>query len=145
MQHDELIGKVQALAQLPSRGSAEQATRAVLTTLAERVPPGLADHLAAQLPPTLATAITSATTASQEALHGRLSGGHGERFDLVTFTGRVAGRAGTTEDSAIRESTAVLEVLDAAVTPELMEKVAEALPADIRELLPSSRADEPEA
>ncbi|NED77289.1 DUF2267 domain-containing protein, partial [Streptomyces sp. SID9944] len=51
MQHDEMIGKVQALAQLPGRGPAERATQAVLATLAERLPSGLAGHAAAQLPP----------------------------------------------------------------------------------------------
>ncbi|MGW6513252.1 DUF2267 domain-containing protein, partial [Streptomyces niveus] len=47
MHHDELIGKIQALAQLPDRGSTERATQAVLRTLGERLPAGLADHVAA--------------------------------------------------------------------------------------------------
>ncbi|MDG9725108.1 DUF2267 domain-containing protein [Streptomyces sp. DH41] len=135
MQHDEMIGKVQALAQLPDRGSAEQATRAVLETLAERLPSGLADHTAAQLPPPLATTMRQVT--------GSFPDGHSdtsaERFDLTVFAGRIAGRAATDEDQALREAAAVLEVLDAALTPELTEKVAGALPADIRELLPVGR------
>lgn len=45
MQHDELIGQVQARARLDSRGAAERATRAVLETLAERLPEGEAHHL----------------------------------------------------------------------------------------------------
>ncbi|MGP4043967.1 DUF2267 domain-containing protein [Streptomyces sp. 2A115] len=139
VQHDELIGKVQALAQLPDRGSAEHTTRAVLTTLAERVPPGLADHLAAQLSPGLAESITATTDEAERAGAGH---GHAERFDLTAFAGRVAARVGTTEEAAIQQSASVLEVLDAAVTPEIMEKVAAALPADIRELLPISRADD---
>lgn len=139
MQHDKLIGKVQALAQLPDRGSAERTTRAVLATLAERIPPGLAHHLAAQLSPGLADAIT-ATVPEPESTGA--DPGHAERFDLTVFAGRVAARVGTTEEAAVQQSTSVLEVLDAAVTPEVMEKVATALPADIRELLPSSRADD---
>lgn len=139
MQHDELVGKVQAFAQLPDRGSAEHTARAVLATLAERVPPGLADHLAAQLSPGLAESIT-ATTAQHERT--RADHGHAERFDLTVFAGRVAARVGTTEEAAIQQSASVLEVLDAAVTPEIMEKVAATLPADIRELLPSGRADD---
>ncbi len=137
MQHDELIGKVQALAQLPDRGSAEHATRAVLATLAERVPLGLAQHLAAQLSPGLAESITTTTTELEST---GVDHSHAERFGLPVFAGRVAARAGTTEDAAVQQSASVLEVLDAAVTPEVMEKVAAALPADIRELLPSSRA-----
>ncbi|MEU2280561.1 DUF2267 domain-containing protein [Streptomyces sp. NPDC013178] len=137
MRHDEMIGTVQALAHLPDRGSAERATRSVLCTLAERLPTGLADHLAAQLPHHLAADIreTTASAASYERPRGV-----GERFGLTTFAGRVAVRAGTTEDTALEYSAAVLEVLDAAVSPEEMRKVADALPADIRELLPTGRA-----
>lgn len=40
----------------------------------------------------------------------------------------------------MRQAAAVLEALDAAVAPELMDKVAHALPRDIRELMPSARA-----
>ncbi|MEU7252444.1 DUF2267 domain-containing protein [Streptomyces sp. NPDC045251] len=137
MQHDEMIGKVQALAQLPDRGSAEQATRAVLETLAERLPSALADHVAAQLPPTLATALRQVT--DKPVADGN-SATSGERFGLTVFTGRIAGRAATDDDTAVREAAAVLEVLDAALTPELTEKMAGALPADIRELLPSGRS-----
>lgn len=130
MQHDEMIGKVQALTRLPGRGPAERATQAVLTTLAERLPSGLADHMTAQLPRELADSVRQSADTS------------GERFDLATFAGRIAGRAGTDEDMALREAAAVLEVLDAALAPELMDHVAGALPADIRELLPAGRAAE---
>jgi uncharacterized protein (DUF2267 family) len=136
MQHDEMIGKVQALAQLPDRGSAEQATRAVLETLAERLPSALADHMAAQLPPTLAASIHRVTDSATDS-HASTSG---ERFDLTAFAGRIAGRAATDEETAVQEAAGVLEVLDAALTPELTEKMSGALPADIRELLPAGRA-----
>ncbi|MET7295694.1 DUF2267 domain-containing protein [Streptomyces griseoloalbus] len=138
MHHDEIIGKVQALSRLPDRGSADRATRAVLSTLAERLPPGLAGHVAAQLPPTLAGPMRQAT---DSAADGPVSSS-GERFGLTTFVGRIAGRAETDENAALREAAAVLEVLDAALAPELTEKVAGALPADIRGLLPVGRATE---
>ncbi|MFE5603382.1 DUF2267 domain-containing protein [Streptomyces coelicoflavus] len=138
MQHDEMIGKVQALTQLPGRGPADRATRAVLSTLAERVPSGLAEHMAAQLPPELAAPVRQAADNSA----GDPANPSTERFDLATFAGRIAGRAGTDDDTAVREAAAVLEVLDAALAPELMEHVAGALPADIRELLPAGRAAE---
>lgn len=136
MQHDEMIGKVQALTQLPGRGPAERATRAVLATLAERLPSGLAGHVAAQLPPELAADMREVSDPSADAP----SKSSVERIDLATFAGRIAGRAGTDESAAVREAAAVLEVLDGALSPELMENVAGALPADIRELLPSGRA-----
>ncbi len=134
MQHDEIVGKVQALTRLPDRGSAEMATRAVLTTLAERLPSGLTGHVAAQLPPTLAAPMRQA----------RQDVAQDERFGLTTFAGRIAGRAETDEDAALREAAAVLEVLDAALAPELTEKVVAALPKDIGGLLPSGRAEESE-
>ena len=140
MQHDEMIGKVQALAQLPSRGAADRATRAVLSTLAERLPSGLAGHVAAQLSPELAAPMRQA---AEPADDGRPNTS-GERFGLTVFAGRIAGRAGTDENAALREAAAVLEVLDAALTPELTQKVAGALPADIRTLLPAGRATESE-
>jgi uncharacterized protein (DUF2267 family) len=136
MRHDEMIGKVQELARLPGRGPAERATQAVLTTLAERLPSGLADHMAAQLPPELGASVHEVTGSSG----GASSRSSAERFGLTVFAGRVAVRAGTDEDSALREAAAVLEVLDAALAPELTEKVAGALPSDIRELLPATRA-----
>ncbi|MEV0638387.1 DUF2267 domain-containing protein [Streptomyces sp. NPDC050619] len=142
MRHDELIGKVQALAHLPDRGSTERATQSVLRTLAERLPAGLAEHMAAQLPEGLAAYVRE-TTASA-ARDGRPSS-TGEPFDLTVFAGRVAGRAGTTEDAALQYCAAVLEVLDAAVSPEVMGKLADALPADIRGLLPVARAEGPTA
>ncbi|NGO12622.1 DUF2267 domain-containing protein [Streptomyces sp. HC44] len=142
MRHDELIAKVRERAELPDRGSAEQATRAVLSTLAERIPEGLADHLAAQLPSDLAESIRERASSADRSQERR---GAGERFDLTVFAGRVAWRAGVPEDVALREAVAVFEVLDAAVAPEEMEKVASVLPPDIRTLLPVARADAHEA
>lgn len=136
MHHDEIIGKVQALAQLPDRGTAERATHAVVSTLSERLPSGLARHVAAQLPPDLAADMRLAADTSA----GADSGTAGERFGLPVFAGRIADRAGTDEDTALRDAAAVLEVLDAALAPELTERIAGALPADIRELLPVERA-----
>src|SRR5688572_18449367 len=112
MQHDEFIGKVQALTRLPDRGSSERATRAVLSTLAERLPSGLTHHVAAQLPPTLAAPMRQAKDSPADGP----TTASGERFDLTTFAGRIAGRAETDEDAAVREAAAVLEVLDAALT-----------------------------
>ncbi|MFH8342307.1 DUF2267 domain-containing protein [Streptomyces sp. AM6-12] len=148
MRHDEMIGKVQALARLPDRGSVERATHAVVATLSERLPSGLARHVAAQLPPDMADAMRRAadagTVSAQEREPGtpcvRGSGAAGERFGLTAFAGRIADRAGTDEDTALRDAAAVLEVLDAALAPELTERMAGALPADIRELLPVERA-----
>ncbi|WP_338003555.1 DUF2267 domain-containing protein [Natronoglomus mannanivorans] len=50
MQYDEFIGEVQHRAQLDSREAALSATRATLETLSERIQPGEAENLGAQLP-----------------------------------------------------------------------------------------------
>jgi uncharacterized protein (DUF2267 family) len=143
MQYSELIGKVQAGAALPDRQAAERAVRATLETVAERVPDGLADHLAAQLPEEAAESLRRVTAVHEASPHQRRHWREtGERFGLTAFVGRVAWRAGTREDDALREATAVLDVLDAAVSPELMGKLGQVLPKDIRELLPSGRAVE---
>src|SRR5690606_24477526 len=73
MQHDELIGQVQARARLSSRGAAERAVRSTLETLGERLPEGLADNLAAQLPQEIGEHLYRTETM------GGL--GTGERFD----------------------------------------------------------------
>ncbi|MFY4722079.1 DUF2267 domain-containing protein [Streptomyces sp. LaBMicrA B280] len=161
MRHDEMIGKVQALAQLPDRGFAERAAHAVVATLSERLPSGPARHVAAQLPPDMADAMRRAAdpgarsdAREPDARESRARGSGapgadgpgtaGERFGLTAFAGRIADRAGTDEDTALRDAAAVLEVLDAAPAPELTERMAGALPADIRELLPLERASEPD-
>jgi uncharacterized protein (DUF2267 family) len=142
MHYEEFIGKVQARAQLPGRGPAERVTGAVLRTLAERLPDGLVGHLLAQLPSTLADSVSEATQAP--GAREPESKGSGERFDITVFAGRVAWRAGVSEEVALEQTAAVFEVLDAAVVPELMEKVTAALPADIGGLLPTARAVEAE-
>jgi uncharacterized protein (DUF2267 family) len=141
MRYDELTGRVQARAQLPDRQAAERAVRGTLETLAERVPDGVADHLAAQLPAEAAESLRRITASHEGAPQVRAyRRGHGERFDLTGFAGRVAWRTGTSEEAALGETAAVFEVLDSAVAPELMEKLTRVLPQDITALLPEARA-----
>lgn len=141
MRYEEFTGQVQARAGLPDRQSAERAVRATLETVAERVPDGVADHLAAQLPTEAAEDLRRVTVAHETAPERRAEArDRGERFDLTSFAGRIAWRTAGSEDDAVRQATAVLEVLDAAVSPELMAKLDNVLPHDIRELLPTSRA-----
>jgi uncharacterized protein (DUF2267 family) len=141
MKYHDLIRTVQEQSHSAGRGEADQSVRAVLRTLAERLPEGLADHLAAQLPHELAESVRSAHASGDG--HGQLRAA-GERFGLTAFAGRVAWRAGITEEAALERSAVVLNVLDAFVSPEQMTRIASALPADIRELLPTTRAVETE-
>jgi uncharacterized protein (DUF2267 family) len=118
MKHDEFIGQVQARARLDSRGAAEQATRATLETLGERLSEGAAHNLAAQLPHEIGEHLR------------RTSAGRGEQLDLGDFIARVAERSGTGVDqpTAAFHARCVLEVVDEATTGNLMGKLREQLP-----------------
>ncbi|GAA0969600.1 DUF2267 domain-containing protein [Streptomyces rhizosphaericus] len=143
MCYEEMTGLVQARAQLPDRQSAERAVRATLETLAERIPDGLADHVAAQLPQEAAEPLRRVAASHEGSPEERTyRRDHGERFDLTGFAGRIAWRTEHTEEEALREAAAFFEVLDSAVDPELMEKLYGVLPSDIRELLPEARAEQ---
>ncbi|HWM40153.1 MAG TPA: DUF2267 domain-containing protein [Streptomyces sp.] len=141
MRYEEFTGQVQARAALGSRQAAEAAVRATMETVAERVPDGLADHLAAQLPHEAAEPLHRAVAVHEGSPHQRAEARvRGEPFDLPVFAGRVAWRAEISEEDALLRAAAVLDVLDAAVAPELMRKLESALPPDIRDVLPSGRA-----
>lgn len=126
MQHDELIGQVQARARLSSRGAAERAVRSTLETLGERLPEGLADNLAAQLPQEIGEHLYRTETMGGV--------GTGERFDRDEFINRVSLRSGADRPQAVYQARVVFELLDEATTGELMERVRDALPEDIRQL-----------
>jgi uncharacterized protein (DUF2267 family) len=127
MQHDQFIGQVQARARLSSRGEAERATRSVLETLGERVPEGLADNLAAQLP----------TEVGEHLRRTEVYGGYGtgERFDRDEFVARVSGRSGFDAPRAAFAARVVCEVVDEATEGGVMDKVRAALPEDVQALV----------
>lgn len=87
MQHDQFIGQVQARAHLSSRGEAERATRSVLETIGERIPEGLAENPAAQLPHEIGEHLRRT-----EVYDGY---GTGERFDRDVFVARVVDHSGS--------------------------------------------------
>lgn len=97
-----------------------------LETLGERLPEGLTDNLAAQLPHEIGEHLRRT-----ELLGGI---GTGERFDRNEFVTRVMERSGTDPGQAVYQCRVVFEVLDEAATGGLMDRVRAALPADIREL-----------
>jgi uncharacterized protein (DUF2267 family) len=124
MQHDEFIGQVQSRARLSSRGEAERACRATLETLGERVPEGLADNLAAQLPHEIGEHLR------RTEVYG--GAGTGERFGRHDFIERIAQRAGVDYSHAAYIGRAVLEVVNDATQGSIITKVAESLPPDLR-------------
>ncbi|WP_103939447.1 DUF2267 domain-containing protein [Thermomonospora echinospora] len=127
MQHDAFIGLVQNRARLSSRGEAERACRATLETLGERLPEGLTDKLAAQLPHEIGEHLR------RTEVYGGT--GTGERFGRHDFVERIAARAGVDERKAAYLARSVLEVVHEATQGKIIEKVEESLPPDIRELV----------
>lgn len=105
MKYDEFIKHVQSLAQLDSRQVAEQATRATLETIAERIVGDEASQLAAQLPQELG-----------QYLRGH-EGENGHPFSLQEFYQRVSQKAGVEPVAAAVQTRAVFTVLNQAVTP----------------------------
>ncbi|GLZ12785.1 hypothetical protein Acsp04_30200 [Actinomadura sp. NBRC 104425] len=127
MRHSEFLGRVQNRGRLPDLGYAERACRATLETLGERVPEGLADNLAAQLPHEIGEHLR------RTEVYG--GAGTGERFDRHAFVRRVAERAGVDEQKAAFLARVVLEVVDEATQGRIMDRVYDSLSPDIRRLV----------
>jgi uncharacterized protein (DUF2267 family) len=118
MNYDEFIGRV-ADGVGVGRSEAEKLTRAVLTTLGERITGGEARDLAAQLPIPLQNPLLPA---EEEA----------EAFDFVEFVRRVADRAGSDVNTAGMAIDVVFDTLRDAVTPGEFDDVLSQLPDDFK-------------
>ena len=127
MQHDDFIGQVQARGKLANTGQAERVTRSVLETIGERIPDGLSDNLAAQLPHEIGEHLRRTERPDK--------GGTGERFDRTDFVTRVEERSGLDRPQAVYAARVVCEVIGEATQGGVMAKVREALPPDVREII----------
>ncbi|WP_331235372.1 DUF2267 domain-containing protein [Natronorarus salvus] len=120
MDHDEFIGEVQHRAQLSSRGEAQEATRATLSTLGERIQDGQVENLAAQLPEPLEAPL--------------VEGEQTESFGVGEFVERVGERDASVGEGEDREADAahharvVFDVIGEAVTEGQFEDVRAGLP-----------------
>jgi uncharacterized protein (DUF2267 family) len=103
------------------REAAERAAHAVLQTLADRIDAGEARDLAAQLPPSLAPWLATATPA--------------QSFDRDEFLRRVAERASVDAATAEQHARAVFSALSRAVSPKEWADMAAELPGDYAPLL----------
>ncbi|MPY80649.1 MAG: DUF2267 domain-containing protein [Actinophytocola sp.] len=133
MQHDQFIGRVQDRAKLASRGDAERATRATLETLGERIPGGLAENIAGQLPQEIGEHLCRTGGPEDSA----------ERFDVSGFITRVRDRAGGSVDEpqAVYLARVVFEITDEATQGRLAERVREALPEGLEGVLSKGSTD----
>jgi uncharacterized protein (DUF2267 family) len=126
MQLHEFLGQVQHRAQMASLEDALHATRATLSTLAERLQGNEPEHLGAQLPAEL-----------KEFLRAPGSGS-GERFSSTEFFHRVCQKEGVDLPIAVYHARVVLEVLKEAVSPGEIDDVRAQLPADWQRLFEGS-------
>lgn len=123
MQYDEFIGEVQHRAQLDSREAALSATRATLTTLSERIQPGQADNIGAQLPEELGRHL------------GKIDAV--DSFGWKDFVDRVAEReelGGEGRGDVIYRARVVMEVVAEVVPQSAMNDLKDQLPGEYDDL-----------
>ncbi|MDI3269334.1 MAG: DUF2267 domain-containing protein [Bacillota bacterium] len=121
MNYDQFVGEVQHKARLGSSGQAVSAIRATLTTLAERLSPGMAENLAAQLPPEIGRYLLDAKGP--------------QRFSPEELVDRVAEREVADPPRAAYHIRAVLDVLRGAVSEGQWEKVRAQLPEEWEDII----------
>ncbi|MBX6377831.1 MAG: DUF2267 domain-containing protein [Clostridia bacterium] len=123
MQYEEFIGQVQYRARLHSQLAAERAARATLQTLAERLAGGAAGNLAAQLPQPIARWLDVPPA--------------GDGFSLDEFFRMVSEREEVELPEAVHHARAVMDVLQDAVTPGVIENIRAQLPDEYDPLFES--------
>lgn len=123
-QYQRFLDEVQRRARLASPEDARQATQATLTSLAERLTPGAADDLAAQLPPEIG-----------RFLRGQARANPAPSLDewLATVAEREH-RQHQDQADAAAHARAVMAVLREAVSPGQVRNIEAQLPDDFREL-----------
>jgi uncharacterized protein (DUF2267 family) len=124
MQTQEFLDQVQDKAHLATIGEALLATRATLETLAERLGPDDAQHLATRLPPEIQLLLLEGSTLLPE------------RFSSNEFLLRVCAREGIDLTESTHHARAVIDVLTQAVPTNDASDVLDRLPDDYRRLLP---------
>ncbi len=134
MRHDAFIGQVQARAHLDSRGAAEEATRASLETLAERIPVTVAEKAAAQLPREIGEHLLRVAYAPGEPFTET-------RMSPPEFFERVAMRAHCTYPKAQHEARCVIEVADEATDGALGRQIRPALDEELESVLFAGSTD----
>lgn len=102
-------------------GTAPQAAKATLQTLAERLPGSEAQHLFLELPDELKPWVRSSSDAGA--------------FDIDEFLGRVARREGVDVETALDHARAVFFALGDAVSSTEVDRVAATLPATFEPLV----------
>ncbi|ADD07364.1 DUF2267 family protein (plasmid) [Natrialba magadii ATCC 43099] len=130
MNYKAFIGQVQHRLEFAQLGQAVRATRAVLTTLGERLHEGEATDLASPLPMEIDRYVTTAE--------------HGQRFDYQEFLDRVADRANVDRSDANYYAQQIVAVVADVVPPGNIEKIENQLPDDFNPLFDLIKTQETE-
>ena len=120
MNYKAFIGQVQHRLELDELGHAVRATRAVLTTLGERIDPGEATDLASPLPIEIDRYLIEAKS--------------GEKFTYSEFVDRVAERATVEGSEANYYAETIIGLVSEVVPAGNIEKVRNQLPEDFEAL-----------
>lgn len=120
MDYKDFVGQVQHRLELPGMGEAVRATRAVLTTLGERLHEGEATDLAGPLPMEINRFLIEAES--------------GQRFDYNEFLGRVSERGGVDRSDANHQAQQIMVVLAEVVPEGNIRKARGQLPEDYEKL-----------
>lgn len=126
MQTQEFLGQVQDKAHLATLGEAMRATRATLETLAERLGPDEARHLATKLPHEIQLFLVDGSALMAE------------RFSSNEFLLRICAREGVGLPESTDHARAVIDVLAEAVPSGEIADVLDRLPDDYRRLFASA-------
>lgn len=120
MNYNQFVGQVQHRLELPHMGEAVRATRAVLTTLGERLHEGEATDLASPLPMEIDRFLIEAES--------------GQRFDYAEFLDRVSQRGSVDRAEANHQAQQIMIVLGEVVPAGNLEKARNQLPEDFEKL-----------
>jgi uncharacterized protein (DUF2267 family) len=128
MDYHDFIGEVQHRTDIGKMGDAVQNTRAVLTTIGERIQADEAKDLAGPLPKEIDRYLTEAES--------------GQRFEFTEFIERVAERADVDQADAKLYAQAVAALVADVVPAGEVSDLQGDLPADYEELFEFVGADE---
>jgi uncharacterized protein (DUF2267 family) len=135
MNYKEFMGQAQHRLELDELGPAVRASRAVLTTLGERIDPGEATDLASPLPMEVDRYLIEAAERAG-----------GEKFTYDEFLNRISERAGVDRSDANYYAQTIVGLVGEIVPAGNMEKVRTQLPEGFASLFqfvdePHPRAD----
>ncbi len=118
MDYDTFIGEVQNRGQFPSREDAVRTTRITLETLSQRIEPGGAENIGAQLPGEIGRFLSKVDTV--------------ERFEWTEFIDRIVEKGNYSEDErgdAVHHTRVVMDVVEDAVTVGAIEDLRDQISA----------------